>query len=100
VPRESTAALRLPARWARLDCGGNVLAAQTGDGRLCLLFKTHLGWKDNFEGAFYCSAPLRREEIVAGGRQYISLPGLGVFEELYIRRSHGSQLFEVYFDLN
>jgi hypothetical protein len=102
VPHESTVELSLPARWARLDYRGKVLAAQTGDARVCLLFKARVGWKDNFEGVFYCNAPLRRGEIVAGsgGRQYISLPGLGPFEELYIRQPHGSQLFEVYFDLH
>ena len=98
----AVADLPLPARWAALSQDGRVQAARTDDDRVCILLKRHVGWKENFEGVMYCDGPLKPGEMVPPpqGPAYLSLPGLGIFEELYIRASHGPHLFEVYFDLH
>ncbi len=75
------------------------------DGRYCVLVKTKVGWKDNFEGVLACTGAITRGEIQsygANGRTYtfISLPGYGVFEELYIADKRDDRTYDVYFDLN
>jgi hypothetical protein len=94
--------LALPMSLAGHSADGRVQAARTADGRRCVLVKTRTGYKGNFEGLMYCDAPLRPGEIVqpGGAPAYVSLPELGVFEELYIRKQVDAQLYEVYFDLN
>jgi hypothetical protein len=94
--------LTLPPALAHVSQGGVVHVARTGDGRHCVLLKKSVGWKENFEGLLCCDGALRPSEVVEPrtGAAYISLPGLGIFEELYIRRRYSDLLFEVYFDLN
>jgi hypothetical protein len=94
--------LVLPAPWEQVSHQGIIHAARTTDGRHCILLKRHVGWKGNFEGWFYCEKPLTSRELVElpTGIVLISLPGLGVFEELYVRQRRSDRLFEVYFDLN
>jgi hypothetical protein len=95
--------LRLPAELAAASRDGYVLVAATADGRRCVLLKKTVGYKDNFEAVFACTGPLRPDELKTYGsppRQFISLAGLGVFEELYVRKRIDEHRYEVYFDLN
>jgi hypothetical protein len=94
--------LPLPAALARQSGDGTADVLRTDDERLCVLRKTRVGWKDNFEGTLCCSRPLPAAEVVegAGGRSYISIPGPPPFEELYVRRRHDPCRYDVFFDLN
>ena len=94
--------LVLPPEWAHASHNGIIQAARTTDGRHCILMNQRVGWKENFDGLFYCEEPLHSNEISESltAIPYISLSGLGIFEELYITKRHNDQLFEVYFDLN
>jgi hypothetical protein len=97
----TTHALELPPELRGASEDGKVVAARLSDGRLCVLLKTRIGFKDNFEAVVRCSAPLRAEEIVEDPeRPYLSLSGHGIFEELYIRKRIGSAELTVYFDLH
>lgn len=102
VPPRTTQSLQLPPDLAGHSQDGQVHVAHLADGRLCVLRKTRIGYKDNFEGELLCSGPLRPEEIVGSGgpRPYVSLPGHGLFEELYIRQQHDARRLDVFFDLN
>jgi hypothetical protein len=94
--------LTLPPALAHTSHNGVVQAARMTDGSHCVLSKKHVGWKDNYEGLFFCERPLNSNELVKSptGTAFISLGGLGIFEELYVRRRHSDNIFEVYFDLN
>jgi hypothetical protein len=95
--------LRLPADLARSTKTGSVDVAHLADGRYCVLLVTEVGWKDNFEGRLLCSRPFSSAEFVSPGdgrATYVSLPGYGIFEELYVRRARSDRNLEVYFDLN
>ena len=102
VPTDTAAELTLPPQLLGASEDGSVQAARTRDGRLCILLKKRIGWKSNFEGLLCCDSPLQDDELIESGvgDAYISLPGLGIFEELYIRKAHGREFFDVYFDLN
>jgi|GEM_PF-2918186 len=67
------------------------------DGR-CVLTKTRVGYKDNFEGRLCCEGALP-EVVTHDGHRYLSA-GDGVLEELYVREVHPPSWAEVYFDLN
>lgn len=94
--------LALPSEWKHLSSAGVIHVASTADGRHCILMKKQIGWKGNFEGLLYCDGPLHANEVIkpSSGVSYITLAGLGIFEELYIRKQYNDQLFEIYFDLN
>ncbi|MCY1071487.1 hypothetical protein OV090_42485 [Nannocystis sp. RBIL2] len=81
---------------------GRVRVLVGGDNRRCLLLKRQIGYKDNFEGALYCDAPVRLDEIVErpGAPAVVSITGDAEFEELYVRAGYGDRRFAVYFDLN
>lgn len=97
----TTHTLELPPELRSASADGKVVAARLGDGRLCVLAKTRIGFKDNFEGVVRCSGPLHAEEIVEDSeRPYLSLVGHGIFEELYIRERTGNTELTVYFDLH
>lgn len=97
----STQSLGLPAPLSGASKDGKVYVARLSDGRLCVMLKTHIGYKENFKGAVRCSAPLRKNEVVLNAeRPYFSLAGHGIFEELYIRKQISDHEFEVFFDLN
>jgi hypothetical protein len=77
--------------------------AHLKDGRYCFLLVTTVGYKDNFDGVLWCTLPLKPSEIVPAEKDrasYVSLPGYGIFEELYIRQARSDRMFDVYFDLN
>lgn len=85
--------------------GRFVQIANLGEGRYCFLAITHAGYKDNFEGVLSCTRPLAPDEIVTPPANenrpaYISLPGYGSFEELYIQQRRDDRTYDVYFDLN
>lgn len=92
----------LPPRFAGAAQDGKAHAARTADGRLFLLLKRRITWKDNFEGTLCSDGPIGERELVGGpdGRTYLALPGLGMFEELYVRMRLGAPSIEAYFDLN
>jgi hypothetical protein len=92
----------LPARWAATSHGGTVNIGRSNDGRTCVLLKKQIGWKENFAGTVACDRPLLAKEVAADAksRSYMTLPGEGVFEELYISRRLSDHRFDVYFDLN
>ena len=99
----SPAELTLPPAFRDTSQDGRVQVAVLPDSRICLLLKTNLGYKGNFDGVVVCDVPLHPTEISRSGvpsREYITLPGQGIFEELYIRRRINDRTFVVYFDLN
>lgn len=97
----TTRSLQLPEELRRASVDGQIVAARLADGRLCVLTKTSMGFKENFDGTVRCTDPLRPNEIVeAPARPYLSLAGHGIFEELYIRRRTGDSELMVFFDLN
>ncbi|MEA3051431.1 MAG: hypothetical protein QOG72_334 [Sphingomonadales bacterium] len=97
----STESLDLPSSLSRASRDGKVYAARLSDGRLCVMVKTHIGYKDNFAGAVRCSGPFLKSEVRQDvERPFLSLVGHGIFEELYIRKQAGEQELEVFFDLN
>jgi hypothetical protein len=102
VAEGSTAELTLPPELARASHDGLAHVGRATDGRRFVLVKKSVGWKDNFEGRLCCDAPLRPGELVEpeSGAPYVSLAGLGIFEELYVRSREGERRLEVYFDLN
>ena len=92
----------LPAQLAHLSSTGSVSGVKTQDGRHCVLLKTKIGWKENFEGVLCTDQPLLPSEIIssASGHAYISIGDVALFQELYLRRRHSQTCYEVYFDLN
>lgn len=102
VGRGTAVDLALPPRYANAARDGRAHAARTADGRLFVLLKKRIGWKDNFEGVVCTDEPVADGELVLApnGRTYLALPGLGLFEELYVRRAASDVEFEAYFDLN
>ncbi len=108
VKRGTVQSLTVPPSLVGFAAGGPPQFAHLQDGRYCLLVKTEIGYKDNFEGVLSCTRPLLRSEVIAASgtyASYISLtscsrPGCGIFEELYIRRARDARTFDVYFDLN
>lgn len=101
VKSGSTQSFTLPSELRDASADGKVYATRLGDGRLCAMVKMHIGYKDNFDGALRCDAPLTTKDIVQiSGRPCLSLPGDGLFEELYVRKRIGDHEAEVFFDLN
>jgi hypothetical protein len=72
--------------------------------RVCVLVKTDIGFKGNFEGLLFCSAPLKKGELIEApqgdSRSYVSLETSAELEELYVRKQVDARTLEVYFDLN
>jgi hypothetical protein len=105
VPRGSVRDAGLPFGLIASHVVMPVAIARLKDGRYCVLLKTKIGWKDNFEGVLACTGAITRNEIqsyAANGRTYtfVSLPGYGVFEELYIAGKRDDRTYDVYFNLN
>jgi len=102
LPDDKAVELALPPHLSHASEDGKLHAARTRDGRLCVLLKKSIGWKGNFEGLLCCDSPLQQSELheTDTGLIYLSLPGLGIFEEIYIKNANSETAFEVYFDLN
>ena len=103
VATGGTVSLGLPHDLKTASSDGLVDIAVLRDGRRCVLLKTKITYKGNFDGLVSCSAPLLPGEVISGGktpREYISLSGHQLFEELYVRRRIDDHSFEVFFDLN
>jgi hypothetical protein len=79
-----------------------VYAKHLADGRTCILVKTSIGYKDNFEGVLACDGPLAPQEIVAdAGPRRVCLDLLDpTFRDLIIRGPRGPNALNVYFDWN
>ena len=71
-----------------------------GPGGRCVLTKTKLGAKDNFEGRLCCVGDLPVVTTTPAGARITSAADGGVLEELYVRALHPPSWAEVYFDLN
>ena len=102
VASGTVASVMLPPNLAA-GSSQSVSIAQLKDGRRCFLLVTEVGWKDNFRGVLWCSGPLARAEIYTpddNRAPYVTLPGYGVFEELYIAKKRSDNAYDVYFDLN
>ena len=104
VPRGRVRSLHLPPQLATATVNGSATIAHLADGRICVLLVEGWGYKDNFDGVLACSAALHPGEIVHSpnyaGKRYVSLPGYGVFEELYVSSRRNDRTYDVYFDLN
>lgn len=103
VPPGRVTSLRLPLRYSLLSVTGYANIAHLKDGRTCVLLVEAVGYKDNFEGVLSCTQSLRDSEIVRSDnypRSYISLPGYGEFEELYVSSKRNDRTYDVFFDLN
>jgi hypothetical protein len=87
----------LPARYRRLTPDGTVDLFKTSDGRLVVLFKTSVGWKQNYSGVIVSDRPLKPDEVGTdfAGRPAILIRGLDVT----IRRQIDARRYEVFFDL-
>ncbi len=94
-------AVDLPPSLGHLSQDGKVNAVVTPNGRLIVLFKTHIGWKENYEGFVYSDAPLRANELGTDsyGRSIIQIVGLDK-DYPVIQKQLRTHWFEVYFDLN
>jgi hypothetical protein len=101
VMRGATEALPLPPALVRHSAERRAHVAHTRDGRRCVLVKTDIGYKGNFKGIVACDAPLRPEELVEKApRPYLTLPGVEMFEELYVSSRIDDRAYRVFFDLN
>ena len=107
VPLGEVRGVKLPPETIGFATDRPVQIVRLKDGRTCFLFKTHVGYKDNFEGVASCTQPLLPSELLPAHDTYgpsISLTNCvracGVFEELYVRRARDDRTYDVYFDLN
>ena len=118
IPRDSACELLLPPHLAEIipplpDDLAEIIpqdiveVLRTRDNRYCVLVKTYIGWKDNFEGTFYCNKPLSEDELIKIDldRVYIHIKGqyypTYYLHHLYVRKSYDdNRRFEVYFDLH
>lgn len=91
--------LALPKRLAKLSVDATAHVLVTDTASRCLLLKTSIGWKDNFEGDLCCEAPLPPDSAGAGSKPIVSV-GDPPFEELYVRERMNPHWAKVYFDLN
>ncbi|MBB4804825.1 asparagine N-glycosylation enzyme membrane subunit Stt3 [Chryseobacterium defluvii] len=67
--------------------------------KFIILIKTLQKYKGNFEGICYSTFDENSIKIV-NSKEYFSINGTGIFEELYIKRKISPQCYKVYFDLN
>ncbi|HAA30769.1 MAG TPA: hypothetical protein DCE56_27590 [Cyanobacteria bacterium UBA8553] len=106
LPRGTAWEFQLPDHLANITAQGTVEALRTVDNRYCVLLKTYIGFKDNFEGTLYCNRPLSPNEIMGEPQDgaYICIKGnyypYYSFKELYVRKRHDNCRFEVYYDLH
>ena len=98
----SMCVVELPEIWHGTVADGVATLARSAGDRYCLLLKTRIGWKGNFEGVFCCDPPLNPSEIidVETNRPYVSVADMPPFEELYIRGRISEAEYRVFFDLN
>lgn len=104
VPAGESRELRLPPELEGESENHHATVARLDARRVCVLVKTDIGFKDNFEGILFCSAPLKKGELIEraqeGSRSYVSLEASAELEELYVRKTIDARTFEVYLDLN
>ncbi len=116
IPSNTALELELPKRFRYLSQRGTVLALHTADGRYCILIKTLIHWKYNYNSIFYSDTPLSQKDAcyynvpwtecvsIKGDYQHFDInkklydePG---FKEMYVTKYHREQLLEVRFDLS
>lgn len=100
--------LNLPPALNSLSADGQVHAVVLPDGRVVILLKTSIGWKQNFTGIVYTSAPLQPTEIrnyYYDGEPEIwinaspnTCPGNGLPEHC-IKKKFNDHCYEVEFNL-
>ncbi len=106
IPADTACKLQLPPHLAGIAKENVVRAMHTRDGRYCILLKTYIGYKHNFEGIFYSDSPLPESEIALScyGKNCIYIQGKDSwqydFYELYVRNELADGRWEVYYNLN
>ena len=102
LPRGETKRFVLPKALETGLVSERVDVLRTVQGLVCVLLKTTIGYKENFEGRLCCNKPLSPEQMVTlpSGKSYLTIPGYYPFEELYLKKDHGGGIYDVYFDLN
>jgi hypothetical protein len=105
VKAGTTVSVALPPGIVGIPVAKPVTISALADGRYCVLLKTQIGWKDNFEGVLSCSGPVRSAEVATppaneNRSAYVSLPANPPLDELYIRDRRDERTYDVYFDLN
>ncbi len=97
--------LALPSQFQGFSADGKVDAVVLADGRVVLLLKTWVGWKDNWSGIIYSSSPLKPSEI---SKDYYGRPriwisdtpqGPSILEDHFIEAKVNDRLYFVAFDL-
>lgn len=107
IGRGEHAYVKLPDPMRGYTADGEVLAAHLKDGRVCVLLKTHMGFKGNFSGWLGCSAPVLPQEIHPDdgfpptNDMFVALDSESELYRLYVKRRYdGDRVISVYFDLN
>jgi hypothetical protein len=99
--------LHLPEEFRWLSINGGVDAVVLKDGRVILLLKTSIGWKENWRGVIYTSSPFEPCEMQNGsygGRSEIYISdtpqGNNLLESHFIETKMNDRLYFAAFDLN
>ena len=106
IPSHKACQLQLPPHLAGIAKENVVQAIHTRDNRYCVLLKTYIGYKQNFEGTFYSDSPLPESEIGPSwyGNDCIYIEGedslKNGFFELYVRNKLADGRLEVYYNLS
>jgi hypothetical protein len=90
--------VKLPAEFRSSAANGTVDVFVSPNGRITFLLKTSIGWKHNYTGLIYSTAPFDAADIAEDyyGRDII---GIEFFGEPAIERKVNDQIYEVFFDL-
>ncbi len=102
IPKGESKRFVLPQSLATGLASDQVDALRTENDLICVLIKTSIGWKENFEGRLCCNKMLDPDQIVTHipDKPYLMIAGYYPFEELYLHKDHGGGVYDVYFDLN
>ncbi|MEX2187453.1 MAG: hypothetical protein WD875_11685 [Pirellulales bacterium] len=90
--------IALPFPHAHRADNGTIDVVVSPDGRITFLLKTHIGWKQNYEGYVYSTEPFGAGEFV---RDYYGRTNINnrEFGDPVVRRRVDERTYEVYFDL-
>jgi hypothetical protein len=101
LPLDMTHEFQLPPHLANITTNGKIQVIHKTDDRYCLLLKTYIGGKDNFEGIFYCHPPVSEKVAVIEDKTVIYIEGKYCPEPFFVRKRYDDNYrFEVYFDLH
>jgi hypothetical protein len=106
IPANTVCQLQLPPHLAGIAKENVVQVIHTRDNRYCILLKTYIGYKKNFEGIFYSDNPLPEDEIEPSWDNYFFREYEGEnsckydFYTLHIRNNLDDGRWEVYYNLS